>query len=76
MRLGSAVRPVREWLVEHDVPATVFAQPGRVLVSHTHVDVVMDLETVEVAARASGLDQDPGWVPSLGRIVLFHFEDH
>ena len=60
----------------NDVPATVFAQPGRVLVSHTHVDVVMDLETVDLAARVSGLDQDPGWVPSLGRIVLFHFEGH
>jgi hypothetical protein len=76
VRLGAAVRPVRHWLVEHDVSATAFAQPGRVLVSHTHVDVVMDLEKVERAARASGLDQDPGWVPSLGRIVLFHFEDH
>ena len=74
VRLGAAMRPVRQWLAEHDVPATVFAQPGRVLVSHTHVDVVMDLERVDLAARVSGLDQDPGWVPSLGKIVLFHFE--
>jgi hypothetical protein len=74
VRLGAAMRPVRQWLAKHDVPATVFTQPGRVLVSHTHVDLVMDLERVDLAARVSGLDQDPGWVPSLGKIVLFHFE--
>jgi hypothetical protein len=74
VRLGAGMRPVRQWLADHDIPATVFARPGRVLVSHTHVDVVMDLETVDLTARVSGLDQDPGWIPSLGRIVLFHFE--
>ncbi|HET9829079.1 MAG TPA: hypothetical protein VFQ11_11295 [Nocardioidaceae bacterium] len=74
VRLGAAMRPLHRWLADHDVPASAFTQPGRVLVSHTHVDAVLDLELVDLAARASGLDQDPGWVPSLGRIVLFHFE--
>jgi hypothetical protein len=74
VRLGAAMRPLRRWLADHDVPASAFTRPGRVLVSHTHVDVVLDLELVDVTARASGLDQDPGWVPSLGRVVLFHFE--
>ena len=44
------------------------------MTSRTHVDVVMNLEAIDLAARISGLDQDPGWVPELGRIVLFHFE--
>jgi hypothetical protein len=34
---------------------------------------VFDIDDVNMAARISGLDRDPGWVPELGRIVLFHF---
>ena len=43
--------------------------------SRTHVDVLLVLDQADVRVRAIGLDQDPGWVPALGRIVLFHFED-
>jgi hypothetical protein len=76
VRLGTAMRPVERWLAEHDVPAATFAHPGRILVSRTHVDVVFALDQIDLTARATGLDQDPGWVPELGHIVLFHFEDY
>jgi hypothetical protein len=46
-----------------------------VVVSRTHVDVLLRLDQIDMTARRCGLDQDPGWVPTLGRIVLFHFED-
>jgi hypothetical protein len=63
------------WLLaSRDVQASALAQPGRIAVTRTHLDVVLDLEHVDLAARVSGLDRDPGWVPDLGRIVLFHFE--
>jgi hypothetical protein len=52
-----------------------FTVPGRVLVTATHVDVLLSLQHVDLPARAAGLDRDPGWVPALGRIVLFHFLD-
>ena len=63
------------WLLaSRDVPAGALAQPGRIAVTQTHVNVVLDLEHVDMAARTCGLDRDPGWVPDLGRIVAFHFE--
>ena len=63
------------WLLaSRDVQASALAQPGRIAVTRTHVDVMLDLERVDMAARACCLDRDPGWVPDLGRIVLFHFQ--
>ena len=50
-------------------------QPGRIVVSATHVDVALDLQGIDIHARMAGLDRDPGWVPDLARIVAFHFED-
>lgn len=67
--------PALGYLSEHRLGPEVFAQPGRIAVTRTHVDVVLDLEQTDLAVRISGLDQNPGWVRSLGRIVSFHFED-
>lgn len=75
VRLGMRIRSVRSFMNRHRLDATAFTQPGRVLVSRTHVDVVLTLDQIDLAVRACGLDQDPGWVPHLGRVVLFHFED-
>ena len=74
VRVGHATRPVRTFLGEAGIGVETFCQPGTVLVSRTHVDVVLRLEQIDLAARTVGLDQDPGWVPDLGRVVLFHFE--
>lgn len=74
VRLGNAIRPALRFLRSHDLATTTFTQPGTVFVSRTHVDVVLDIHQIDLAARTSGLDQDPGWIPELGRVVLFHFE--
>lgn len=74
VRLGAATRPVRRFLTEHRLAPDIFVQPGTIVVSRTHVDVILGLEQIDLAARSAGLDQDPGWVPDLGRVVLFHFE--
>jgi hypothetical protein len=66
---------VRQLLSSRQIPLTALARPGWVQVTATHVDVALSLEGTDMAARAAGLDQDPGWVPALGHIVLFHFID-
>jgi hypothetical protein len=33
----------------------------------------MGFDQISVAARRVGLDANPGWVPDLGYILLFHF---
>jgi hypothetical protein len=63
-----------EWLLSsRQIQLAALTSPGRVYTSATHLDVVLSLESIDMPARIAGLDQDPGWVPALGRIVLFHF---
>ena len=35
--------------------------------------VLFDLTRVDIRIRRAGLDIDPGWVPWLARVVLFHY---
>jgi len=50
------------------------AIPGRLYVTSSHVDVVIPLDCIDLRVRRAGLDRDPGWLPSHGRVVYFHFE--
>ncbi len=68
------VATVRAALEEHEVPVEALCRPGWITATATHLDVVLTLEQIDLAARVCGLDRDPGWVPELGRIVAFHFE--
>jgi len=54
--------------------AIVLEHPARVLVSPSHVDVVLALDQHPVELRLAGLDRDPGWIPAAGRYLAFHFE--
>jgi hypothetical protein len=42
-------------------------------ITSTHIDVVMSMNQASGPVRLAGLDTDPGWVPSFGRVVKFHF---
>jgi hypothetical protein len=48
--------------------------PATVYVTSSHLDVAMPLEAISLEVRVAGLDRDPGWLPSGGRVVQFHFE--
>ena len=73
-RFGEAVGAFVSWLLRSSgIAVSSLMSPGLVRVTSTHVDVVLGLDDVDLAARMAGLDRDPGWVPLLGRIVLFHF---
>ena len=67
-------RRMQALLSAQRVPRAAFARAGTVHVSRTHVDVVFPINAIDLCVRAAGLDQDPGWVPALGRVVLVHFE--
>ncbi len=51
----------------------LLAMPARLHATETHVDLVATLDAVRLPVRLAGLDRSPGWVPRLGRVVLFHF---
>ena len=69
-----AAASVVELLANADVPLVALVAPGRIVATATNIDVVLDLESIDIAVRSCGLDRDPGWVPDLRRIVAFHFE--
>jgi hypothetical protein len=52
----------------------LLARAGRLYVTATHVDLVMELEAVSLPVRLAGLDRSPGWLGEFGRAILFHFE--
>ncbi|MCE7988995.1 MAG: hypothetical protein DYG89_48185 [Caldilinea sp. CFX5] len=74
---------LRHWLCRRlslgDAPADskdighLLALRGRLFVTSSHVDLVLRLAQINLAARRSGLDQDPGWLPHWGRVIKFHF---
>jgi hypothetical protein len=43
-------------------------------VTRTHIDVYFSLDQVDVRIRRLGLDLNPGWVPALGKVVIFHYD--
>ena len=47
---------------------------ARVHCSLTHVSVAFSLGNLPIVIRLSGLDRDPGWIPSADRIVSFHYD--
>lgn len=57
-----------------EVGRALLVRPGRVHAGRTHVDLTMPMDSASLPIRRAGLDADPGWMPDLGRIVLFHFE--
>ena len=58
---------------EHSLPEALLCKHGRLIAGRTHVDLYMPMDQVSLGIRRAGLDRDPGWVPDLGHIVLFHF---
>jgi hypothetical protein len=42
--------------------------------SATHLDTFFDLRETDLRVRRSALDLDPGWLPWLGRVVSFHYQ--
>lgn len=46
---------------------------ARIYLSSSHIDLVTGIDNTRFALRCAGLDQDPGWLPDYGRVVLIHF---
>lgn len=57
-----------------DVLEEIARCPGRLHLTDTHLDLSASLQSISVRLRLAGLDRSPGWVPGLGRVVLFHFD--
>jgi hypothetical protein len=49
---------------------------ARICTSTAHIDLHFALDQSDLRVRRAGFDVDPGWVPWLGRIVRFHYDDN
>lgn len=58
---------------EPGAAAAMLRAPGWLCASRSHIDILMDLESISVPVRMAGLDADPGWRPEYGRVIQFHF---
>jgi hypothetical protein len=56
-----------------ELTSILLARRASAHVTTTHVDVMFSLADLPVGVRLSGLDRDPGWVPTAGRFIAFHF---
>jgi hypothetical protein len=57
-----------------DVGRALCEYRAQVFVTATHMDVMFSLAELLVEIRLAGLDRNPGWITSTGRIIRFHFE--
>jgi hypothetical protein len=56
--------------------ADLIARPGAFALTRTHLDIFFSHDQSDIRIRRAGLDLDPGWVPWLGRVVLFHYNHY
>jgi hypothetical protein len=60
--------------LETETADFLLRRAARIRVTLTHVTVQFPLDELSFPIRASGLDRDPGWVPSAGRSIRFVYE--
>jgi hypothetical protein len=68
-RLGRAL----SLAAEADLGAELLVRRADLSLTRSHVDVRMSLASVRLSVRLAGLDADPGWAPSFGRVVSFSY---
>jgi hypothetical protein len=57
----------------HSVAHRVCCHAAKIYFTSTALDVHFSLATLPIELRIAGLDRDPGWIPSAGRSISFHF---
>ncbi len=55
--------------------ACLLCRPGRLVVSAHRADLFLPARSIDVALRLGGWDIDPGFVPHLGRVIRFTYEE-
>lgn len=59
---------------EFDLAKALILYQGRLYVTATHVDLVVNLNDISLPIRKAGLDCNPGWISDFSRVVKFYFE--
>jgi hypothetical protein len=78
-RLLTFLLPYISWYLRNALgpesdAASILRTPARIEITRTHLDVIFPLDCASVPARIAGLDANPGWMPSLNRVITFYFQ--
>jgi hypothetical protein len=52
----------------------VCCHPATIYCTATTLDVYLSLDTLPIELRIAGLDRNPGWIPTAGLSIAFHFQ--
>ena len=55
--------------------AKLVLRPARLEVTPTQADVHFRASALDFSLRRAGWDIDPGWVPYVGRVIRFHYDN-
>jgi hypothetical protein len=53
---------------------TLVRRPAALTCTPTHIDLSFEPRQADLRIRRSALDANPGWVPWLGKVVMFHYD--
>jgi hypothetical protein len=59
---------------EDSVLQYLCCRPGHISLSLTRLEATYSLATHPLTIRVACFDRNPGWIPSAGRVIAFHFE--
>ena len=77
----ACVLPLCDFRVRFTTPqarttwADILAVPATVQRTFTHIDVRLNMNSINRDIRRSGLDQNPGWLCDYGYIINFYFHE-
>ncbi len=73
VRIWVLVLRRRVWRAARMNWAEMAKRPGEINATRTYLEITMPQSALEVRARKAGFDLDPGWLPWLNKVVLFHY---
>jgi hypothetical protein len=63
----------RVWRAARMSWAKMARRLGEINATRTYLEITMPQSSLEVRARKAGFDVDPGWLPWLNKVVIFHY---
>lgn len=69
-------RLAQHWYAKTEVwNSTLLQLDATIKYSASHVDIHTAINNVQLPVRLAGLDINPGWLPWLGKVVSFHYDN-
>ncbi len=58
-----------------EIVSALLCKRSRVTLSQRHLDIYFHSSAIDINARLSGLDINPGWIPMIEMVVNYHYQE-